>query len=309
MEFAPIIVFVYDRLDHVKETLQALSENDYAEKSKLFIFSDKYLGDKRNEKEVLEVREYISREFWQSKFESVEIVLAEEHKGLANSVIEGVTKIIKEYGKVIVVEDDLVTAKSFLRYMNEALDYYEKIDNVWSICGYTLVLNSVKKLKADVYAGYRGGSWGWATWHNRWEKVDWEVKDFNEFISSEEKMNEFNRGGDDLTKLLKKQMDGKCDSWAVRWNYQQYKENMITIFPVKSQVKNIGWDGSGKNCSKAILKIFDTIIEEFSSNIQFCRCEIDKNIMKETKKAYNESLIGRLSLVITRHIYSFFRKK
>ena len=302
MSYSPVVVFVYNRLKHVKEALSALNENDYAELTELFIFSDMYDENKVNEQEVMAVRKYIQIFSENCRFKNVNIILAKEHRGLARSVISGVTDIITRYGKVIVVEDDLVTAKSFLRYMNEALDYYKDNKRVWSISGYSLPMFSLRRCKSDVFAGYRGSSWGWATWKDRWDMTDWDVSDYKEFISSEQKKKEFNKGGEDMSDLLTMQMEGKSDSWAIRWNYQQYKEDMLSIFPVKSQVKNLGFDGSGRNCRKSILNIYDTTICNLGEHIRFEDCEIDERIMKEMRREYSKSLVQRFLLIISKRI-------
>ena len=305
MPYAPVVVFVYDRLKHVEEALSALNGNDYAELTELFIFSDLYDENTANRQEVMAVRKYIQKFSENCRFINVNIIMAKEHNGLAKSVISGVTDVINKYGKVIVVEDDLVTAKSFLRYMNEALDYYKDNKRVWSISGYSLPLFSLRRCKSDVYAGYRGSSWGWATWKDRWDMTDWSVSDYAEFISSEQRMKEFNRGGEDMSDLLTMQMEGKSDSWAIRWNYQQYKQNMVSIFPVRSQVKNMGWDGSGRNCGKSILKIYDTKISNFGEHIRFDDCEVDEKIMKETRRTYSKSLIQRLVVFVNKKMSIF----
>ena len=118
---------------------------------------------------------------WINLFKKIHIIKAETNKGLARSVISGVTEIIEQYDKVIVVEDDLISAPDFLQYMNNALDFYKEDKSIWSICSYTFKMNIPVHYKHDVYLSYRGGSWGWATWKDGWKKVDWEVDDYSNF--------------------------------------------------------------------------------------------------------------------------------
>ena len=103
------------------------------------------------------------------------------NKGLACSIIDGVTKIVNDYEKIIVLEDDLITTPNFLNFMNQALHFYITDATIFSISGYTLNLPSLPSYSKDFYLGYRGSSWGWGTWKDRWDEVDWEIKDYDKF--------------------------------------------------------------------------------------------------------------------------------
>ena len=244
---APVVLFVYNRIDHTKLVLQALDQNEDADKSELYIFSDAP-ADETEVPNVAEVREYLRYFEGNNHFKKVSIIMAEKNKGLEKSLIDGITQIIGQFGKVIVLEDDHLTAPDFIRFVNKALDFYEKDDKIWSVTGFTMDLKRLRRYKRDVYCGYRGCCWGWGTWKDRWDKVDWNVSDYHEFINDRKRIREFNKGGIDMTPMLKLQQEGKIHSWAIRWCYQQYKENMLTIFPRNSKVQNIGMDGSGTNC-------------------------------------------------------------
>ena len=241
---APVVIFVYNRPEHTKKTIEALAENYLAKESDVFIFSDAA----KNEKSIANVqltRKYIESIPDKNLFKSVEIIKASKNKGLANSVISGVTEIIGKFGKVIVVEDDLVTSKDFLQYMNGALEYYKNNESIWSISGYNIPIDIPSDYNHDVYLSYRGCSWGWATWKDRWSKVDWNVSDYKSFKSNKELRKKFNLGGRDMANMLDLQMEGKIDSWAIRWCYAQSKLNMYTVYPVQSRITNTGLDGSG----------------------------------------------------------------
>jgi hypothetical protein len=247
MPLAPIILFVYNRPWHTQQTVEALQKNELATDSELFIFAD---GSKANATEeqkekIRQVREYINRI---NGFKSVKIYEKEKNCGLANSVIAGVTEIINKFGKAIVVEDDLVTSRYFLRFMNEALDFFENDDRIFSVSGYTFpskTMNIPANYKKDIYLSYRHGSWGWGTWKNRWNSVNWEVADFKEFSHSRKSQEAFHRGGADVSGMLKAQVEGKIDSWAIRFDYSLFKQNKFNIRPVKSLVINVGLDNSG----------------------------------------------------------------
>lgn len=281
MNLAPIVLFVYNRPKHTQRTINALKRNDLAKESELFIFSD---GEKNQEdkQKVQEVRGIIKNS---NGFKNIEIYESKINKGLANSVIDGVTKIINEYGRVIVLEDDLITSKIFLNYMNEALNFYEDNKNIWSISGYNLPIKIPEDYDCDVYLAYRANSWGWGTWKDRWINIDWEIKDFDEFIYDKSKQKLFNRGGSDMSRMLKNQMNGQIDSWAIRWCYNQFKANSYTIYPVKSKVKNIGMDGSGEHCGFS--DKYDVTLDDEDYDVEFSReLELNNEILQNFKQHY-----------------------
>ena len=292
---APIVLFVYARPEHTKNTIEALSKNELASESQLWIFSDNAKKEKAIEN-VEKVREYIHSIENKNLFKSVKIIEAEKNKGLANSIIEGVTKIINEYRKVIVLEDDLVASKYFIKFMNEALDFYERNDSIWSISGYNLPIEIPKDYMKEVYLSYRGCSWGWATWKDRWNTVDWKVEDYKSFKHNYFKRKRFNRGGPDMSQMLDNQMQGKCDSWAIRWCYEQSKQNKYTIYPVKSLVDNQGLDGSGTHSGN--IRDFDVQL-----NLKMpMLCEnitINKTITKNFKSKFNYGIKQKILELLT----------
>lgn len=277
---APIVAFVYARPEHTKKMLESLEKNKLANESELYIFSDnaKKEKDKIN---VENVREIIRKTKQKNIFKNVVIVEAKQNKGLANSVIDGVTQIINKYGKAIVLEDDLILSTTFLQYMNNALDFYEENNKIWSISGYNLPIMFPENYAKEIYLSYRGCSWGWATWKDRWNTVDWEVKDYKKFKHNMRKRKQINRGGPDMAQMLDAQMKGMCDSWAIRWCYQQSKKNMYTVYPVKSLVTNQGLDGTGTHSGTT--KLFDT--ENYN---QVPRLENNLTINKKIIKNFNK---------------------
>lgn len=298
---APVVLFVYNRLDHTARVLETLGKNELAKETELFVFSDAAKSDKGLEK-VNEVREYINQKEWQKNFKSVTIVQAEKNKGLAKSVIGGVSEIIEQYGKVIVIEDDLVLSPYFLNYMNGALDYYKEDSKIWAISGYSFPMKSLKKYPHDVFYSYRGSSWGWATWADRWSLVDWEVSDYAALMSSPERQKQFNRGGSDLVNMLRLQMEGKIDSWAVRWVYAQSKLDTYTVYPKHSYLGNGGCDGSGTHSGKN--DDYWTDIQMSSEECRFETLEIDKKLAREFWYKYSDTLDKK----IKRNIKKIFRK-
>lgn len=249
MSFAPIALFAYKRVDKLQLCVEALATNQYADKTDLIIFSDGYKGE-QDKQQVEEVRLFLKEAPFKIYFQSVKVIERDKNLGLANSIIGGVTQVINEYGKIIVVEDDLITAPDFICYMNAGLNYYEKLPKYGSISAYTYPLKELKTYKKDVYVTRKGDCWGWGTWKDRWTGVDWEVKDFEEYFKDRELRRQFDQLEKGLDNMLVRQMNGQIDSWAVRWCYHLYKKGQLTVYPRESRTRNIGLDGSGTHCTE-----------------------------------------------------------
>jgi hypothetical protein len=260
---APIILFTYKRLDTLKRTVDSLKNNSLAEKSELFIFSDGPRGEHDRDAVNL-VRDYAKQI---NGFKNIECFFSETNKGLASSVIAGVSLVLRMYSSAIVLEDDLVVMPNFLAFMNQALHEYASDEKVFSISGYSFHIEPPAKSFEDAYFLNRGSSWGWGTWKNRWEGIDWEVKDYWEFEKNPAQRKAFNKGGSDLSAMLKKQMTSKIDSWAVRWAYHQFKVNGLTLYPKNSKVVNIGFDNEATHttgsASRYVPKLDTSLNEAF----------------------------------------------
>ncbi|MCL2311737.1 MAG: sugar transferase [Firmicutes bacterium] len=285
---APIALFAYKRLDHLKRTLDALSNNHLAPESELFIFCDA-ADNADDRKRVSEVRVYIQEFSRNCVFKAVHIENAHERKGLSNSIILGLTMLFNEFGKAIVVEDDIVTTPDFLNFMNDSLDYYKDNKMIWSINGCTLPLKSLNDYPYDVYLNNRANCWGWASWKDRWELIDWKFSDYKEFIKAKSKR-EIGKSGSDLIKLLNLQMEGRIDSWDTIWSIHQIKEGMYSISPRESYVINIGLDGSGEHCTGDFYKI---ALKEHEKKYSLIVPELSHKLMKEQWKLRHRPLYKR----------------
>ena len=254
-QLAPIVIFSYDRLEHLIFTITSLKNNFLAKESDVIVYSDGYKSN--NKSKVIDVRNYLKTV---RGFNSFKIVERDSNFGLAKNIIEGVSEVIKNHGRIIVLEDDLVTSKNFLTFMNKAIKYYEKRDDIFSVSGYTGNLPSLDKINEDTYLSYRPSSWGWATWIDQWDAVDWNVSDFNNFISDRNKIKEFNIGGIDLTRMLRHFMEGKNNSWAIRWSYAMHKQSKYCIYPSVSKISNIGFGKDATHCKG--VNIYDSLIDK-----------------------------------------------
>ncbi len=239
---APIILFVYNRPLHTRKCLDALQKNELANESELFIYAD---GPKENPsydqlQKIKEVRKLIIEKKW---CKEVHIIESEKNKGLVNSVIDGVTEIVNKFGKIIVLEDDLVTSPFFLKFMNEGLEFYKDISEVISVHAYVY---PVKRKLPDTFFLRGADCWGWATWKRGWELFEEDGKKLlkNIFLRNLEKDFDFNNSYPFIQMLID-QNDGKNNSWAIKWYASAFLNNKFTLYPGISFVQNIGNDNSG----------------------------------------------------------------
>lgn len=281
--YSPIVLFVYNRPDETKKSLDALRLNVLAKESELYIFSDAPSKVTVTEN-VDKVRSLIRN---LDGFKDIYIIESDINKGLANSVIDGVTEVINKHEKVIVLEDDLVTSPNFLSFMNQALDCYESNKKIISISGYTHRIQLPENYEYDAYFTHRMSSYGWGTWLDRWETIDWELKDYNSFKCNVRENLNFMKGGEDLPRMLAAYKKGKINSWAIRFCYHQYKTETYTVYPTISKLDNIGFNSMATNTVQR--KAFDIIDFFPSSDTRFILPEeikIDKLINRSFLKKY-----------------------
>lgn len=245
IDLAPIVLFVYNRPLHTQQTLDALSSNDLADQSVLYIYADgpKYGSSKEQLKAINETRNLIRSRKW---CKEVHLIERERNVGLANNILEGVTNVVNKHGKVIVLEDDLVTSVGFLKYMNDALNIYQTEQSVMHISGYIYTNNNLEQqtLFLNILS-----CWGWGTWKRAWEHYVHDINIHLSRLNTRRKVNKFNIEGDaDFYSQLVQNREGKIYSWAVRWYASWLHNKGYSLFPYRSLVKNIGHDGSGVHC-------------------------------------------------------------
>ena len=237
---APIALFVYNRPEHTRRTIAHLQRNLLADESRLFIFSDAAYSKKDN-KSVKQTREIIKAT---EGFKSVRIIEQTQHKGLADSIIDGVSKLTSQYGKVIVFEDDLLSSPYTLKYLNQGLRKYENDTKVMQIAAYMFPLKESSHLPESFF--FRAtNSWGWATWDRAWKKLEVDINKLHRQFDKE-KIKRFTVNGS--MNFWKQFMDfkyNKNNSWAIRWYASVFLNNGLTLYPRKSLIENIGHDGTG----------------------------------------------------------------
>lgn len=239
---APVLLFVYNRTDHVKRTVEALQRNTLAAQSNLYIYSDG-ARDETQQSAVDEVRRFVRSI---TGFKTVTVIERPENWGLARNIIDGVSIRVNEAGKVIVLEDDLITAPYFLQFMNDALELYENEPRIGHIQGCDFTQDPSLP---DTFLIKWTGSWGWGTWKRAWKYFN---PDGRILLRELERRNltytfDFN-GKYGYTRMLRRQIEGKNNSWAIRWNASLFLNDILSLNVGKSLVQNEGFDGSGTNC-------------------------------------------------------------
>ena len=292
---APIVLFVYNRPDHTKFTVEALQKNTLAKDSELFIYSDA-AKSKISEQEVNNVRKYIKNI---DGFKSIRIIEREKNFGLANSIIDGVTKIINEYGKIIVLEDDIVTSQNFLQFMNNALDFYSDNKSIMSISGYMYPCEISHSYKKDILLFNRFSSWGWGMWNDRWNLINFDIAANDKIFHDKNLQKKFNVGGEDLYNMLLLQLQGKINSWAIRTALTSALNDKVTVYPIKSLVKNIGFDNSGVHCGET--HAYDTVLDSaFLPEVS--DVSVDDNIVKIIRKKFSPTKLQKIKSLIRKII-------
>ncbi len=244
MSLAPIALFAYKRLEHTRLTVEALLRNELASESRLFVFSDGPKSSKED-MEVDAVRQYLGSV---TGFKSIELVCRSRNLGLADSIISGVTSLCGRFGRLIIVEDDLETSPFFLRYMNEALDLYERTPEVISIHGYVY---PVSESLPETFFIRGADCWGWATWQRGWSLFEPDGMQLLNELESRRLSEEFDfDGAAGYTTMLRQQIAGNVNSWAIRWYASAFLAGKLTLYPGRSLVRNIGLDASGTHCGQ-----------------------------------------------------------
>lgn len=264
MELAPVIVFCYNRPNHLRKTLTWLSQNELAAETPLFVFCDgaKANASQQQVEKVHEARIVAHEIAIVPTFKEVHFVERGENLGLGTSIITGVTEVIKQYGKVIVLEDDLQTSPFFLYYMNKCLDHYENRKSVFSISSLSRPHPErfyPKDYPYDVYVSLVHHPTGWATWKDRWEQVDWNVKLFSEVQNNPQMIQAFRRiEFGEYDALLKQQQTGQ-NVWSVRFSFAHFINHAISICPIVSYVNHIGWDSEATNATASSQWTFEKL--------------------------------------------------
>lgn len=303
---SPIILFVYNRPEHTKKTIEALAQNSIACESTLFIYSDA-AKTQQHESAVVKVRDFISRVELTHSFKNVHIIERQSNFGLAKSIMEGVTQVINDFGKAIILEDDLVTSEDFLSFMNDSLTFYRDNNSIGSISGYSPIENLPDSYKDSIYLIPRTCSLGWATWSDRWKEVDWEVNDFEEFRVNKKQVNEFNLCGSDRFDRLRRQIEIGINSWSIRFSYWQFSAKKLTVYSSITRILNIGDDGSGVHDSTNA--VYNTNFNIKSTPYTLTEPAVNTKIVRLVHKCYSGSMSSRIARYLRNNGFAWLEAK
>jgi len=290
---APIILFTYNRPEHTQLTVEALIKNHLSKESDLIIYSDDARTPEQRQK-VDAVRKYLTTI---TGFHSVKLIHRSHNFGLATSIIQGITEVLQQSERVIVLEDDMILSPYFLTYMNDALDQFARDERVISIHGYVY---PVEQELPEAFFIPGADCWGWATWRRGWKIFNSNGQYLLDELTRQGLLRSFDfNGAYPYSQMLKEQIEGKNDSWAVRWYASAFLHKKLTLYPGCSLVHNIGNDNSGTHCGKS--ESLDVELNENPINLKNIKVEVSpialaafENFFKKNKS--NISLNGIVTL-------------
>jgi len=263
----------------------------------LYIYCD---GAKENDSniKVEEVREYVKSI---TGFNSVKIIERDKNWGLADSIIDGVSEIVNKYGRVIVIEDDLVTSPFFLTYMNKALERYETYERVMNINGYIF---DIENGLSTTFFHQVPSSWGWATWSNSWNKINLSSKDLYDLILPDKQDFDLDNSYD-FFRQLKANYDGSLKTWAIKWYATIYLNKGLCLTPHKSFVRNLGFGKDATNTKGRGVEM--SKIREFnlSPKVEDLPLEYSITEINKIKYFYNQNRDSKI-LKILKWVYFDF---
>ncbi|SDW45727.1 GNT-I family protein [Lutibacter oricola] len=269
-QYAPVVLFVFNRLDHAKQTIESLKKNKFSDKTDLFIYCDNYLKIK-DEEDVRKVKDFV---YTVTGFKSISIIEREQNYGLAKSIKEGVSSVIESYGKVIVLEDDIVTSPFFLSYMNKALQIYANEERVMHISGFNYPINNSEFESS--YFSSMSACWGWATWKRAWDKFENNIELLENKITEKGKDKFIVSSNFTYWEQLILNKKKKLKTWFIYWYGTIYINNGLCLYPKSTYTQNIGLDGTGTNSQNGNvyyselntrdIDFFPSKIEEFENS-------------------------------------------
>lgn len=299
MKLSPIVLFTYRRLDHLRLTIEYLLDCNESKDSILYIYSDAAKGAHDYE-DVLAVRKYISTI---QGFKFIKTHFREYNFGLANNIVSALNEVFIIYDRAIILEDDVIVSKFFLRFMNNALNLYSQEKKIWHISGWNYPINCSSH-QYNSYFLQISNCWGWATWADRWKhfekKPDHIVNTWTRQMKKSFTLHDANYNFWDQIIYNQK---GKINTWAIFWYATIFQNNGLCLNPIKTYTENIGNDGTGENCGnvdffKSNLNV--NYENNFPQSLQFDSnyYNLIRNFYIKNKIPFYVKVINRLKLLI-----------
>jgi len=257
---APIVVFAYNRARLLRNLLQSLRENRFAEQSELYIYVDgaKDADDHQRVSEVIAVAQSTEG------FLKTTVRVSSKHNGLAMSIRNGVSEVLQKFGVAIVLEDDLYVSRQFIAVINTLLKTFESDKRIMQVSGFGPKLSCQIGESQEYYLCGRSQSWGWATWVDRWNTIDWNITDYQSFLRDRHLTKNFSALGSDLMQSLQKYSDGEMDVWLIAYIYNMYRKKMYAVCPRHSLVRNDGFGADASNCRN-----YNRYAIDFNENVEY----------------------------------------
>lgn len=289
MTLAPVVVFAYNRPQHLQRTLDALAACRLAGQSEVHVFAD---GPKKHAaaEAIAKVRHVLAQEADTSRFAAFHVHASDVNLGLATSIIRGVGQVIAAHGKVIVLEDDLLVSADFLEFMNDCLEYYKDDPSIGGVSGFCPLKSLPPDYAEDVFVVHRNSSQGWGTWARVWQDVDWSASGIEKLNRDWSLRRAFNREGNDRYDRLRRQLAGRIDSWSIRFGLSLFMRGLGTVYPTVNRIANIGYDGSGIHSGTGTPK--NEQLAEASYSLRPIR--IDTRIQRAFHRTYSGDMRGRI---------------
>ncbi len=301
-KLAPILLITYNRQIHFQKTLSALSKNDKAKESILFISIDgpKNIDDEKSQDIILSQIELAS-----GSFAEINVLKNKTNKGLKKNITDSVSKILSSHNKVIVLEDDLITSRAFISFMNDALNYYQDKKKVWHISGCSGIINNENK-KNEIFLSRYMCCWGWATWSDRWIEFNKNTTILiNKF--SKERIFKFNiDGAINFWDQIIENKIGKINTWAVFWYFTIFSKDGLCVIPWFGYVKNIGFDESGTNCKNIKSPVDLSKINHDGRFIGISNLKEDQNALNLIKKSNKRSYIKTFLVTNLNNVIGYY---
>jgi len=286
----PVIIFTYNRPDHLVQSIDSLKINKLFKETNFFIFKDKLNLDNHNINYKYEI-------LFNKLPKNFTVIKRKKNFGLKKNISLGISEILHRYKSVIVCEDDLIFHKDFIFYMNNNLIKYEKVKKISSISGFSPIFESQSKIFPKQYCLNLTSSWGWGTWRNYWNNyISWDSKNEKKlFYNNKLLQDKFDYDGSQSHTLWLKKDDHKMiSSWNIQWEFFNFTKKYLTLYPNINFVENKGFDGSGIHCGST-----GYIFKKINNN-------------EEYKKKYHSVVIAELPVhrkIISDNLKeNFFRK-
>lgn len=287
---SPVAVFAYNRPEHLRRTLSALSRAELAKDTALLIFCD---GAKAGQDPgpIVATQAVAQDKRWAACFASHNVVTAESNRGLAASIIGGVTRVLKISPTVIVLEDDMLVAPDFLRFLNDCLTFYHTDFRIGSVTGFCPLRSVPVGYSHDVYVVPRNCSNGWGIWKDRWEQIEWDMGASEQIWRESRLRKSFVSAGPEQLYRLWRQSRGRIDSWSIRVDVWLALTGRFTIYPIRNRVENIGFDGSGVHSKEG--KGINNVVSRECCPYRLEPIDAVPSVLSAFRKVYSPGLLRR----------------